>query len=152
MFDTNAVIKTRLAYCIDFLIEHSVNCSNVLGTLELTTGCLIRLCRDVNAHLAILLKFCVVFLCGNEKPQTNFYIPENNIISTHHELNLNRFWDIPHGQNVNWKFATKCDIWILKYCWFSWTKFICLYSGPWFPPFYGYQHSFQFREFSTTKK
>ena len=165
------------------MIEHGANLENVLGIPDLTTGCLFRLCCYVNDDAAIFTKFSLVFPCGNEKPQTNIYILKNNIISTYHELNLNRFWVIPHGENDNSKFAAKSDIWILKHWWFlkacrelkirwnspvsnlsptliprihcqiaracfllrfSWAEFICLYSGHWFPPFYGYRRSFQF--------
>ena len=43
-----------------------------------------RLCRDVNDDNTIFTKFSLVFPCENEKPQTNFYILENNTISTYH--------------------------------------------------------------------
>ena len=65
--------------------------------------------------LRFLKSFSLVFPCRNEKPQTNFYILENNTISTYHELNLSRLWGIPRGKNVHWKIARKCDICILKY-------------------------------------
>ena len=65
--------------------------------------------------LRFLKSFSLVFPCRNENPRTNFYIFENNTISTYHELNLSRLWGIPRGKNVNWKIARKCDICILKY-------------------------------------
>ena len=65
--------------------------------------------------LRFLKSFSMGFPCRNEKPRTNFYIFENNTISTYHELNLSRLWGIPRGKNVNWKIARKCDICILKY-------------------------------------
>ena len=34
----------------------------------------------------------------------------------------------------------------------SWAKFICLYSGHWFPPFYGYRRSLQFSRFFKNKE
>ena len=111
------VTYARLAYCIDILIEHGANSWNVRGIPQLTTGIQIRWCRDVlNTDVVISTKFNLVFPCGNA---TNFYILENDTISTYHELNLNWFWAIPHGANDNWKFVKKCDIWVLKYWWFS---------------------------------
>ena len=64
--------------------------------------------------LQFLKSFSLVFPCRNEKPQTNFYMLENNTISTYHELNLSRLWGLC-GKNVHWKIARKCDICILKY-------------------------------------
>ena len=58
---------------------------------ELTTGHLIRLCRDVNADVVIFTKFILVVPCGNENPQTNFYELEKNAISAYHGFNLTRF-------------------------------------------------------------
>ena len=66
--------------------------------------------------LRFLKSFSLVFPCRNEKPRTDFYILENNTISTYHELNLSRFWG-PCGKNVNWKITRKYDICILKYWW-----------------------------------
>ena len=42
------------------------------GILDLTMGCLIRLCHDVNDDVAIFTKLSLVFPCGNKKPQANF--------------------------------------------------------------------------------
>ena len=58
--------------CIDFLIEHGANCKRYFGILDLTMGCLIRLCHDVNDDVAIFTKLSLVFPCGNKKPQANF--------------------------------------------------------------------------------
>ena len=82
---------------------------------ELTTECQIRSWRK--RRCCDFHKGHPGFSGWNEKPQTNFDILENTI-STNHELNLNRFWVIPHGKIDNWKFATKYDIWLLKYWWF----------------------------------
>ena len=80
-----------LGYLIDFLIEQGANCENVIGVPELITGCLIWFRRDLIANVTIFIKFSLVFPRGNEKPQSTFYILENNTISTDHELNLSRF-------------------------------------------------------------
>ena len=64
------VSYARLPYCIDFLIEHGAK--RFFGILDLTKGCLIRLCHDVNDDVAIFTKLSLVFPCGNKKPQANF--------------------------------------------------------------------------------
>ena len=66
------VSYASLPYCIDFLIEHGANCKRYFGILDLTMGCLIRLCHDVNDDVAIFTKLSLVFPCGNKKPQANF--------------------------------------------------------------------------------
>ena len=66
------VSYARLPYCFDFLLEHGANCKRFFGILDLTSGCLIRLCHDVNDDVAIFTKLSLVFPCGNKKPQANF--------------------------------------------------------------------------------
>ena len=61
------VSYARLPHYIDFLIEHSVNCKGFFGILDLTMGCLIRLCHAVNDNVAIFTKLNLVFPCGNKK-------------------------------------------------------------------------------------
>ena len=102
-------------------VEEEIACPNLWATFFRTepAGCLIRSWRNVNDDIAIFTKFSLVYQSENEKPQSNFYILVNNAIFTYHELNLNWFWVIAHGESVNWKFARKCDIWILSYGWFS---------------------------------
>ena len=58
------VSYARLPYCIDFLLEHGANCKRFFGILDLTTGCLIRLCHDVNDDVAIFTKLSLVFPCS----------------------------------------------------------------------------------------
>ena len=41
---------------------------------DLTTGCLIRLRRDVNDDVAIFTKFSLVFPCGYENPKVIFIL------------------------------------------------------------------------------
>ena len=55
----------RLPYCIDFLIEHGVNCKIFFEIQDLTMRCPIRLCRDWNDGVAIFTKLSLVFLCRN---------------------------------------------------------------------------------------
>ena len=74
--------------------------------------------HDVNDNVAIFKKFGLVFLYGDEKPPTNFYVLQNHTISTCFELNLSRYQGIPRGENFNWKIDRKCDICILKYWWY----------------------------------
>ena len=64
------VSYARLPYCIDFLIEHGAK--RFFGILDLTKGCLIRLCHDVNDDVAIFTKLSLVFPCGNKSSQANF--------------------------------------------------------------------------------
>ena len=62
---TAAVVSYAwLPYCIDFLLEHGANCKRFFGILDLTTGCLIRLCHDVNDDVAIFTKLSLVFPCS----------------------------------------------------------------------------------------
>ena len=79
----------------------------------------VKECREANDDVAIFKKIGLVFLYGNKKPPTNFYILQNHSISTCFGLNLSRYRGIPRGEKLKkknfWKIARKCDICILKY-------------------------------------
>ena len=61
--------------CITVLLSWSntvLTAKIFFGILDLTMGCLIRLCHDVNDDVAIFTKLSLVFPCENKKPQANF--------------------------------------------------------------------------------
>ena len=66
------VSYARLHYCVALLIEYGADRKIFFGILDLTMGCLIRLCHDVNDDVAIFTKLSLVFPCENKKPQANF--------------------------------------------------------------------------------